>query len=144
MNIDVDSHFWPMYTFKDTPVDLKDAPRLTGESVGDRIRINYPTIGEKLFSKWVTESELRARKEAMREGQYDKQCLLVQNGTIVYPLLGSETCAYLCRAWNDAVAKIVNEDDSFIGIAQVSHMDPMTGADEAERAVKDLGVRAVE
>ena len=144
MNIDVDSHFWPMYTFKDTPVDLKDAPRLTGESVGDRIRINYPTIGEKLISKWVTESELRARKEAMREGQYDKQCLLVQNGTIVYPLLGSETCAYLCRAWNDAVAKIVNEDDSFIGIAQVSHMDPKTAADEAERAVRDLGFRAVE
>ena len=68
MNIDVDSHYWPMETLKNPPSNLKDLPHLTGELVGDRMRINYPTIGEKLISKWVTESELRARKEPMREG----------------------------------------------------------------------------
>jgi predicted TIM-barrel fold metal-dependent hydrolase len=142
MNIDADGHFWPVEFLRHPPSDLSDVPRLV-DKIDDKFIVKYPTAGERGVHTALTEYGLRERLQAMREGFYDKQCLLVQPGAIT-PVLSEKTAGFLCESWNDIVAGIARRDDHFIGAAQIPDYSPDAAAAEAERAVRDLGFRALE
>jgi predicted TIM-barrel fold metal-dependent hydrolase len=80
----------------------------------------------------------------MKEAGFDKQCLLLAPGTIPQYLLGLETNRFLCSAWNDSVAGLMKEHDEFIGVAQIPSADVDAAINETERAVHDLGFRAIQ
>src|SRR2546425_377451 len=59
-------------------------------------------------------------------------------------LLSLETSTYLQKSWNDVVAKVMRENDCFIGIAQVPTRDVDLAIEEARRATRDLGFRGIQ
>lgn len=142
MNIDADTHFLPPEIFKGVPQYLEDAPRLMSEENGNG-RIFFPSNGT-YYKLEARVCDLKLRINAMKEGFFDKQCLLVNNGAIPDPILSTKSSIYLCQSWNNAVAKVMEKYDCFIGMAQIPHSDPDAAMAEAQRAVKDLGFRAIE
>ena len=142
MNIDVDSHFTPREALEDLPREMKDLPLLIPDSTGkERLWLsqidNYHMFREPIYN-------VKMRIDAMKEAGFDKQCLLVANGTIPETFMSLQSTVYLARRWNDAVAKICEKYDCFIPVAQIPHTDVDAAIEETRRAVKDLGFRAVE
>ena len=141
MNIDVDSHFTPPEIFDNIPLEYDDAPRWVTGNDGKR------ALWVKSVERWIrfdkSSYDLKMRMDAMKEGGYDKQCLNSALHTIPIPYVSPKTELYLVKAWNDAVAKIVQENDCFIGVAQLPHRDVDAAIEEADRAVKDLGFSAL-
>lgn len=136
MNIDVDSHYTPPGTYDNTPSQYSDAPRLVS---GKLVLNNGLELG---YSN--SNYDIKRFINAMKEAGFDKQCLNVSlpNGWMAR-WLRPETELYLAKARNDQLAKVVAEHDCFIGVAQVPQRDPVQAAAEAERAVKDLGLLAI-
>jgi predicted TIM-barrel fold metal-dependent hydrolase len=144
MNIDCDTHYTPREFYSDLPTEMKDCWRLvTGP--GGLEQLYFPPT-ESYRELRPGEYDLELRKQAMREAGFDKQCLMKAVGSILVEpgLVRLETIHYLLKRWNDLTAKVIEQDDSFIGIAQIPHHDPALAIEEAERAVKDLGFKAIE
>src|SRR6266705_1947234 len=142
MNIDSGTHFASKEVFLNPPRELRDPPRVVLDNKGLE-RIVYPGIDSFNIIDEST-SSLSIRIDAMKEAGFDKQCLLVANGTIPEPLLSLETSTYLQKSWNDVVAKVMRENDCFIGIAQVPTRDVDLAIEEARRATRDLGFRGIQ
>ncbi len=135
MYIDVDTHYIPPEMFDSIPPQYADAPRLVNGNL---------ILGNMKNSRLSRATDLKIFINTMKEAGFDKQCLNVGiPGAIPYWWIKPETELYLTQAWNNHVAKVVAEHDCFIGLAQVTHRDPVAAAAEAERAVKDLGFPAV-
>jgi predicted TIM-barrel fold metal-dependent hydrolase len=144
MNIDCDTHYTPKEFYSNIPSEMTDCWRIVSGPGGLEQMYFPPTQASREFRRG--EYDIDLRKEAMREAGFDKQCLMKAVASIpqVPGLVKPETVHYLVRRWNDLVAKTVDGDDSFIGIAQIPHDDPAVAIKEAERAVRDLGFKAIE
>jgi predicted TIM-barrel fold metal-dependent hydrolase len=142
MNIDADTHFTPREVVENLPREMKDLPQLIVDHTGkEKLWLNqinnYHWFREEIYS-------VKMRIDAMKEAGFDKEVLLVANGTIPETFLSTQSALFLMRRWNDAVAKVEQKHDCFIGAAQIPHSDPDAAIGEAERAVKDLGFRAIQ
>lgn len=141
MNIDTDSHFTPREVLENLPPEVKDLSLITDHTGKERIWLsgiqNYHFFREPIYN-------VKMRMDAMKEAGFDKQCLLVANGTIPETFLSLETTLMLVRRWNDAVARICEKHDCFVHVAQIPHSDVGTAIEEARRAVRDLGAQAVQ
>lgn len=144
MNIDCDTHFTPKEFYTNISPNITDCWRLVTGPGGLEQAYFPPTEAYREMRRGEYDIELR--KQAMKEAGFDKQCLLKAVSSIPQApgLVKPETVHYLVKRWNDLVAKVVEADDSFIGIAQIPHDDPVLAIEEAERAVKELGFRAIE
>ena len=159
--IDVDTHFYPRVDYK----ALKEyLPRpLTAEAkdmlVRDTMRAAEPdrvaaeTAG-KSPSMNNTPNPHRdpdARAEAMDKTGFQMQVLIPDvlfsnlygasptGGDLVLPIRTA-----LCKVYNDAVAAAQwGYSDRFLGLATIPFDDLDASVDEARRAVRDLGLRAV-
>ena len=78
---------------------------------------NYHLFREEIYS-------VKMRTEAMKEAGFDKEVLLVANGTIPETFLSTQSVLFMMRRWNDAVAKIEQRNDCFIGAAQIPIATP--------------------
>jgi aminocarboxymuconate-semialdehyde decarboxylase len=154
VNIDVDSHFTPPEVFEKvkgfrTALRLEmngyvpGAPYKQGALQGDsafKPPMTSCIHGHRFFfdpANWFTEKRI----EAMKEASFDRQCLI---STVPRICMTAEAEAAFERARNDLVAKYVaNNPEYFIGVADVPHHDPDLAIEEADRAVKDLGYRAI-
>jgi predicted TIM-barrel fold metal-dependent hydrolase len=143
MNIDVDSHFFPLDLFNGLPSEIKNLLQIRVDASGNSV-FNYPNLEPTTVLTVVTEEALKLRIDVMREAGFDKQCLLVLNSSIPDPYISNEIAVHMCRAWNSSVAKIAEKHDSFVGISQVPHAEVESAVEEAERAVNELGFRAIE
>ena len=142
MNIDVDSHFTPAEIFDKIPPEMKDAPRLVDDNHGTK-KLWFPSVNTFSVLTEPTYST-RLRKDAMKEAGFDKQCLLISNGSIPEPFISVQTSAFLTNVWNEKVSDICKNDDSFIGVAQIPTIDVDAAIFQAKRAVKELGFRAIQ
>jgi predicted TIM-barrel fold metal-dependent hydrolase len=143
MNVDVDSHFFPLELFSDLPKEARDFPQLEMGWQGNK-EIVFPGGPKILVPRETTEEKLKLRIDAMKEAGFDKQCLEVNNGAIPHPFLTDHVCKHLCQAWNNAVARVIEKNECFVGIAQVPHTNVESALEEARRAVIDLGFPAIE
>lgn len=126
MNIDADTHYIP-------PALFNKGPSSSSTQIG-----KSPDKNLEQF----TSPKLRI--DAMKEAGFDKSCLLMQGTTIPDPYIDRDRSIAVCRIWNDETAKVVNQYDEFIGVAQVSHQDVDAAIEEADRATKDLGFKAIQ
>ena len=104
----------------------------------------YCPKADKTIRFQTSNFSVKQHVDEMKEGGWDKACLLTALESIPIPLLSLQTETYLTKAWNDAVAKVVETNDCFVGVAQIPHQDPNAAIAEAERAVNDLGFTAIE
>jgi aminocarboxymuconate-semialdehyde decarboxylase len=140
MRIDMDTHYTPFEALR----------RLDGRFGADGLRFaRNPRDNEEviLYHKYTHRKnssvpDLKQRLADMDIAAFDKQVLICGSRLTYYetaPEIGLE----ICRACNDGSAEAMSISDRFIGAAIVPLQDPGMAVEELERAVKKLGLKAV-
>lgn len=134
--IDADSHLFPR--------DAMEAVKSVGFEpfVDNRGRewCKTPTGAIREWGKMYYDAGIRLH--AMREAGFEKQVLICDQG-FVPDFVPLETSIKVCSSFNESVSKMQEENDAFIGIADVPHQDVNCAIEEAEHAIKDLNLKGV-
>lgn len=136
MRIDIDSHIFPIDAL-DAALSLGFKP--TVDKYGKEWIIT-PNGGFRQWGKLYY--DLDTRRAAFREAGFDKQILICDQG-FAPDFVPLEFSVKIFKAYNDGIARIQRENEDFIGCADVPHQDPIAAIEETERAVNDLGLKAV-
>lgn len=140
--IDVHSHIFLPEAFEDLPERYRrDAPRINETPHG----LAYVHIGdEKKGPIPKAFYSLGDRLNEMESENVDMEVLSVYPYTLFY-WLDSDKAAYLARRQNDAIAKVVKENQSrFMGLCTVPLQNVAASGVELERAILKLGFIGVE
>jgi aminocarboxymuconate-semialdehyde decarboxylase len=139
MYIDTDTHFLPR-----TWLDRVDHPlarrTLKIEWRGDQF--TFLRDGKKVFAFGPEEWDLEHRIPHMDAEGFDIQVLIPENRPLIYEMDPDLGCA-LARAYNDAAVADCRGHDRFLAVAWVYLPDIQEATREMERAVRELGMRAV-
>jgi predicted TIM-barrel fold metal-dependent hydrolase len=150
MYIDGDTHYWPL-RFIDKVKHPGKGHLEVVEDKGDMVRYGevvpgkvatYYRDGKKIHSFKEGRWSIPLRAEFMKKDGFDIQVLIPDNRPLIYecdPELGRQ----LARAYNDTVAEDIQGDDRFIGVAWIYLPDIKESVKELRRAVKELGLKAV-
>lgn len=152
IRIDSDTHFTPMDAFADVdPKYTEVGPRLVPLPTG-RYRFDYPARApfvpehiKPLRTKGHAESELQVepRLAAMVQDGFDMQVLIPNNAPFYYDVDGVMG-ANVSRSFNRAIGRILKRyPNKFIGIAPAPLQDVKLAIQEAEFAVKELGLHSI-
>jgi aminocarboxymuconate-semialdehyde decarboxylase len=136
MKIDIDSHIFPEAAVS-TLLELGFKPHI------DKYGKEWMMTPNGHLRQWgKLYYDLDVRRPVFKEAGFDKQVLICDQG-FAPDFVPLEFSSKIFRAYNEAIAKIEQQDPDFIGCADVPHQDPDVAIAEAERAVKDLGLRAI-
>ena len=140
MHIDMDTHYTPFDALR----------RLDGKFGAEGLRFAQdPRAGDEViyYHKYTHRKnssvpDLKKRLADMDIAEFDKQVLICGSRLTYYettPEMGLE----ICHACNDGSAEAMNYSDRFIGAAIVPLQDVSMAVEELERAIKKLGLKAV-
>jgi predicted TIM-barrel fold metal-dependent hydrolase len=158
MNIDCDAHFDPPEVFSDPEVTKYKSSHvlhMNGYKHSDAIVNQYLRQGQYLsignmptftdvygnvHAFDITNFDIKLRLKGMKEAGFDKQCI-----TTLYNRLSvtAKAEAAYSKSRNYYLMKYAQKYDWMIPIADIPHHDPDMAIEEAERAVRDLGYKAV-
>jgi aminocarboxymuconate-semialdehyde decarboxylase len=140
MRIDMDTHYTPFDALR----------RLNGKfgAEGPRFALD-PRMGEEVIyhqkythRKDSSVPDLKKRLADMDIAEFDKQ-VLICGSRLTYYEITPEVGLEICRACNDGSAEAMNYSNRFIGAAIVPLQDIGMAVEELERAIKKLGLKAV-
>jgi aminocarboxymuconate-semialdehyde decarboxylase len=140
MHIDMDTHYTPFDALR----------RLDGKFGAEGLRFAMdPRVNEEVIyhqkythRKDSSVPDLKRRLADMDIADFDKQVLICGSRLTYYatpPEIGLE----ICRACNDGSAEAMSYSDRLIGAAIVPLQDVEAAIEELERAIKQLGLKAV-
>ena len=142
MYIDSDTHYIPIRWFERLGSKYPNCPRVLWENDMPKTVINGQVIKQyKTRGAW----DLEARVADMDREGFDRHVLLPEQREFLYRWAQDLGCD-LAKAYNDAVAEDLEacpHRDRFIPVAYVYFPDLNESIKELERAVKELGFRAV-
>ncbi|MPZ48406.1 MAG: amidohydrolase family protein [Dehalococcoidia bacterium] len=139
MYIDTDTHYMP-FRWLDYVDNSKARALMTQETRDGRVVClrdgavcaSWPEAG------W----NLAERTSQMAQQGFDLQVLIPENRPLIYEVAPDVGCS-LARAYNDAVADDLKGQHGFIGVAWVHLPEVQEAVKEADRAVNQLGFRAI-
>jgi aminocarboxymuconate-semialdehyde decarboxylase len=157
IRIDCDSHFFPRDVFDEVDPKFGDRrPRVWWDAKG-RAKITFPEREARMshhqhdvlpnlmrFSPprpgfWEPEIRL----DFMDRTGIDMQVLVPSNECFHYDV-DPELAASICRSYNNAIARVLEQfPGRFIGLAHLPMQAPGLAVEEAERAIKQLGLTAI-
>jgi len=142
MKIDLHSHFIPRDCF-----DLTDkqgnnyGPSIARDASGQEI-LMVDGRSEGLVVAKICDPKRRIQD--MDEIRLDMQAISISPPSIVYSVNGEEGLGF-CQKHNNRIAEVVTAyPDRFVGMATLPMQDMSRAVPELERAVNELGLRAVE
>jgi predicted TIM-barrel fold metal-dependent hydrolase len=141
LTIDCDSHCIPreMISYLEASGGLDGYYRIVRQ--GEEIAVTLPTGGVRPV--FQGDYDFGLRRAVLKDAEIEMQLLLCEQGYGGCPYVPFRTNLRLCQMYNDAVANIQKGDPRFIGCAEVPPQNPEAAIAELERAVKDLGLKAV-
>jgi aminocarboxymuconate-semialdehyde decarboxylase len=140
MRIDMDTHYTPFDALR----------RLDGKFGAEGLRFARDSktqedvicYGKYTHRKNSSVPDLDKRLADMDIAEFDKQ-VLICGSRLTYYEAAPEVGLEICRTCNDGAAEAMRYSDRFIGAAIVPLQDAGMAVDELERAVKKLGLKAV-
>ena len=142
MKIDLHSHFVPRDCFDLTDKQgINYGPSIARDASGQEILMADGRSEGLIVAKIC---DPKRRIQDMDEIGLDMQAISISPPSIVYSVDGEEGLGF-CRKHNDRIAEVVTAyPDRFVGMATVPMQDMSRAVPELERAVNELGLRAVE
>ena len=157
IQIDCDSHFFPRDVFDDIDPRFGDRrPTVSFDAVG-RSAARYPEREANMspHQRHVLANLFRfsfqapgfwdpePRIEFLDRAGIDMQVLVPSNEPFHYDV-EPELATAVCQSYNNAIARVVNKyPGRFIGLAHVPMQSPERAVVEVDRAVKELGFKAI-
>jgi aminocarboxymuconate-semialdehyde decarboxylase len=152
IRIDSDTHFTPLDAFADLDPKYADqGPRVVRLSTG-QYRIDYPARAPfvpehikplRVNGRPKSDFEVEPRIAAMAKDGFDTQVLIPNNSPFYYDV-DAAMGASVSRAYNRAISRLlIKYPNKFIGIAAAPLQDVQLAIDEAEYAIKELGLHSV-
>jgi aminocarboxymuconate-semialdehyde decarboxylase len=139
MRIDMDTHYTPFEALR----------RLDGR-FGDEIRFAFDQrVGDEVIyhqkythSKKSSIPDLKRRLADMDIAEFDRQ-VLICGSRLTYYSTAPEVGLEICQACNDGAAEAMSVSNRFIGAAILPLQDVGLAVEELDRAVRQLGLKAV-
>jgi aminocarboxymuconate-semialdehyde decarboxylase len=140
MRIDMDTHYTPFDALRRLDGRFGEAGLRFGEDsrVGDEVIYYHKYTHRKSSSV----PDLKKRLVDMDIAEFDKQ-VLICGSRITYYETDPEVGLEICRACNDGSAEAQSFSDRFVGAAIVPLQDVSVAVEELDRAIKKLGLKAV-